>query len=202
MEEGERSNPLYMLKRNVVRGARFVTREGRCGSVFVPNGFGVFALQGRKQEILMIAAQADDLVMGPSLKVHKEFDDPAAIGPSIDIVSQEDELRTPFAGVPLTELNKALQLVKTPVDISNGIRLTQSGAPRNPRARSARIILYASCQSSQLAKEPRSWLTDRVQIVEQDRALDDADEGPDRPPQYDEGADEEIEEGEADDKVE
>lgn len=91
MEEGERSNPLYMLKRNVVRGARFVTREGRCGSVLVPNGFGVFALQGRKQEILMIAAQADDLVRGPSLKIHKKFNDAAAIGSSIDVVTEEDE---------------------------------------------------------------------------------------------------------------
>lgn len=38
--------------------------------------------------------------------------------------------------------------------------------------------------------------------MEQDCALDDADKGPDRPPQYNESADEEIEKREAGDEVE
>lgn len=59
----------------------------------------------------MIAAQADDLVRRPFLEIHEEFDDPAAVGPPINIVSQEDKFRSSFASVPLAELNKALQLV-------------------------------------------------------------------------------------------
>lgn len=55
----------------------------------------------------------------------------------------------------------------------------------------------ASCQSSQLSKEPRFRLGDRAPVVQQDSPLDDANQSPNRPPQQDEESDVEVHEDEA-----
>ena len=91
----------------------------------MPIEFRVFAFERCEQQILMIAAKAYYLIGRPLLKIHEEFDDPAAIGPSIDIVTQEDKLRLSFARVTLAEFYKALQLVQASVNVTDCVTFAQ-----------------------------------------------------------------------------
>ena len=62
---------------------------------------GVFTLECVKQQILVIAAEANDFVRRPFLKIDQELDDPATVGASIDVIAEQDELRSLCSGISL-----------------------------------------------------------------------------------------------------
>jgi hypothetical protein len=54
--------------------------------------FGILSLECVKQQILVVAAEANNLVRRPFLQVNQKIDDAATVGASIDIIADEDEL--------------------------------------------------------------------------------------------------------------
>jgi len=63
--------------------------------------FSVLTFECCEQKILMITTEADDFVRRPFLQIEQELDDAAAIGASIDVVTEQDEFRSLFTSISL-----------------------------------------------------------------------------------------------------
>lgn len=129
VEERQRTNPVDVPRGKFVRARRSIALQSGISSVLAPVEFRVFAFERGEQQILMVAAKANDLIGRPSLEIDQKLDNATAIGPSIDIVTKEDELRPSCACVLLAKADKFPELVRAPMNVSNRIGLTQSVAP-------------------------------------------------------------------------
>lgn len=127
MEEGERTNPVYVLEGDVSRGPCFVAIKRGFGSVLTPLEFRVFAFERLNEQAFVIAEQAYNFVRRPLLKINKEFNDPSTIGAAIDVVAEEDKLGSSLARVALAELDKPLELIQAPMNVTDCINSVHCG---------------------------------------------------------------------------
>lgn len=80
-----------------------VAAKGGFATIWEPIDLGIFTLECIKEQLLVIASKANDLVGRPFLKIQEELDDPATIGASIDVITEKDELRSLCSGILLAK---------------------------------------------------------------------------------------------------
>lgn len=109
--KGEGSDPIDVSSWEVCGPRCSVTLKGRIRTICQPVEFSIRTFKRREEQILVITAEANDLVWRPFLEVHKKFDDTTAVQASIDVVTKEDEGRLLRRGVLLTAIDEPLKLI-------------------------------------------------------------------------------------------
>ena len=117
----ERTKPLNMVRRNISSTGGTITAKRHVPTIQSPIIRIAVVLNGPQSESFVVSHETDRVCSEPRLEIHHVFNNAAALGSSVYIVTDEDELHRPPSRVALASRHETVQLAERAMNITDGI---------------------------------------------------------------------------------